>query len=152
MIKPQRFLLKSEQDYEEATARYEAIKRAAKGSDDHKEKLLLVGLISEYEKSQWDLAEFVSLSTRYKQLLNEILPASFTKPVRHNHCFNRIVLDWLFQDVWYNHLDLSKTAISQLNPVQLQQLIARMEQWLQQPDLLFEDNRQSLTWRKKSAP
>jgi hypothetical protein len=89
------------------------------------------------------------LIDRYKQLLNKVLPASFTQPVRHNHCFNRIVLDWLFGDVWYNHLDKSKTAISQLTDEQLQNLIGRMEQWVQQPDVLFEDNAQSLTWRKK---
>lgn len=87
---------------------------------------------------------------RYKQLLNEILPAAFTAPIRHNHCFNRVVLDWLFQDVWYQHLDKSKTAVSQLNDGQLQQLINRMEQWLQRPELLAEDNRQSLAWRKKA--
>ena len=89
----------------------------------------------------------ISLNSRYKQLLNEILPASFTKPVRYNHCFNRIILDWLFQDVWYHHLNCSKTAISQLNTIQLQQMVERMEQWLQYPDLLFEDNQRSLTWR-----
>lgn len=55
--KPQWFLLESEQDYEAATARYEEIKRTSKGSDDHKEKLLLVYLISQYESSQWDLPE-----------------------------------------------------------------------------------------------
>ncbi len=89
-----------------------------------------------------------SLPHRYKQLLNEILPASFTKPVRYNHCFNRIILDWLFQDVWYQHLNCSKTAISQLDTIQLQQMVGRMEQWLLDPDLLFEDNQKSLTWRK----
>jgi len=91
----------------------------------------------------------VSITHRYKQLINEILPAVFTKPVRHNHCFNRIVLNWLFQDVWYHHLDNTKTAISQLNETQLQQMTSRMEQWLQNPNLLFSDNQQSLTWRKK---
>lgn len=97
------------------------------------------------------MEERVSVIGRYKQLLNEILPATFTKPVRHNHCFNRIVLDWLFQDVWYHHLDKSKTAVSQLNIVQLQHLNARMEQWLQNPHLLFSDNQQSLTWRNKQS-
>jgi len=91
------------------------------------------------------------LINRYKQLLNEVLPASFTKPVRYNHCFNRIVLDWLFGDVWYKHLDKSKTAINQLNHGQLQKMIARMELWLQQPELLFEDNLQSLAYRKKKV-
>jgi hypothetical protein len=90
-----------------------------------------------------------NLVIRYKQLLNDTLPASFTTPVRHNHCFNRIVLDWLFQDAWYHHFNSSKTAISQLSDVQLQQMINRMEAWLQQPELLFEDNRRSLAWRKK---
>ncbi|WP_345949972.1 hypothetical protein ABDD95_00665 [Mucilaginibacter sp. PAMB04274] len=91
----------------------------------------------------------VSVIGRYKQLLNEILPATFTEPVRYNHCFNRIVLDWLLQDVWYNHLDKSKTAISQLSQTQLQKMVERMEQWLKQPELLFSDNQQSLKWRRK---
>lgn len=56
-MKPQWFLIESEQDYTIATARYEEIKRAPKGSDEHKEKLLLVHLISEYENAQWDLPE-----------------------------------------------------------------------------------------------
>jgi hypothetical protein len=93
--------------------------------------------------------DLVAITSRYKQLLNEVLPASFTTPVRYNHCFNRIVLDWLFQDVWYNHLNKSKTAISQLNEMQLQKMIGRMELWLQQPDVLAKDNQQSLVWRKK---
>jgi hypothetical protein len=98
------------------------------------------------------MEDYIFLTLRYKQLLNEVLPASFTKPVRYNHCFNRIILDWLFQDVWYNHLDHSKTAISQINTLQLQQMVERMEQWLLNPDLLFKDNQKSLTWRKaKSA-
>ena len=93
----------------------------------------------------------IFLTGRYKQLLNEILPASFTKPVRYNHCFNRIILDWLFQDVWYRHLDVLKTAISQLDKIQLQKMVERMEAWLQYPDLLFEDNQKSLTWRKNKS-
>jgi hypothetical protein len=93
--------------------------------------------------------DLVTITSRYKKLLNDVLPASFTTPVRYNHCFNRIVLDWLFQDVWYNHLNKSKTAISQLNEMQLQKMIGRMELWLQQPDVLAKDNQQSLVWRKK---
>lgn len=55
--KPQWFLIESEQDYEKVTARYEEIKRAPKGTEEHKEKLLLVHLISEYENARWDLPE-----------------------------------------------------------------------------------------------
>ena len=49
------FLLENEKDYDLATARYEKIKHAAKGSTEHKEKLLLVHLISSYENQHWDL-------------------------------------------------------------------------------------------------
>ncbi len=96
------------------------------------------------------MANRATLINRYQQLLNEILPATFTQPVRHNHCFNRIVLDWLFADVWYNYLDRNKVAYKQLTDVQLQKLIGRMEEWLQQPDLLVTDNTCSLNWRKKA--
>jgi len=56
-MKTQWFLIESEQDYIIATARYEEIKHAPKGSNEHKEKLLLVHLISEYENVQWNLPE-----------------------------------------------------------------------------------------------
>jgi HTH-type transcriptional regulator/antitoxin HigA len=54
--KPQWFLIETEQEYENAVARYEQIKNATTG-DDHKEKLLLVHLIQNYENSKWDLPE-----------------------------------------------------------------------------------------------
>ncbi|SFS74662.1 helix-turn-helix domain-containing protein [Mucilaginibacter polytrichastri] len=55
--KPQWFLIETEQEYNAAIVRYEEIKRASKGSAEHKEKLLLVHLISEYEKSIVELPE-----------------------------------------------------------------------------------------------
>jgi len=54
--KPQWFLIETEQEYEDAVARYEAIKYATTGAD-QKEKLLLVHLIQNYENSKWDLPE-----------------------------------------------------------------------------------------------
>lgn len=51
------FLLESEADFEVASERYEQLKDAEKGSVAHKEKMLLVHLISEYEKKRWDLPE-----------------------------------------------------------------------------------------------
>ncbi len=56
-IKSQWFLIESEQEYNKAIARYEEVKRAAKGSEEHKEKLLLVHLISQYEKKEWDIPQ-----------------------------------------------------------------------------------------------
>lgn len=57
MNKPSWFLIESEQDYNAVSARYEEIKGAAKGSDEHKEKMLLVHLISKYENEKWDIPE-----------------------------------------------------------------------------------------------
>lgn len=51
------FLLETEADYREATNRYEEVKDAERGSELHREKMLLVHLIAEYEKKLWDLPE-----------------------------------------------------------------------------------------------
>ena len=56
-IKPQWFLIETEQEYNTITARYEELKYSAKGTDEHKEKMLLVHLIAEYENSILDLPE-----------------------------------------------------------------------------------------------
>jgi HTH-type transcriptional regulator/antitoxin HigA len=53
---PQWFLIETEQEYNKAIARYEEIKDATAGAD-HKEKLLLVHLIENYENSLWNLPE-----------------------------------------------------------------------------------------------
>jgi HTH-type transcriptional regulator/antitoxin HigA len=57
MNKASWFLIESEQDYNEVTARYEEIKNTVKGSGDHKEKMLLVHLISTYENEEWNIPE-----------------------------------------------------------------------------------------------
>jgi HTH-type transcriptional regulator/antitoxin HigA len=54
--KPQWFLIETEQEYDNAVARYELIKEATTGAD-HKEKLLLVHLIADYENRSWDLPD-----------------------------------------------------------------------------------------------
>ncbi len=90
------------------------------------------------------------LITEYKELLNIRLPGKYTYPVKYNHCFNRIILDWLFNDCWYNHLDRRKTAISQLSETQLKAVINRMTQWMAGHQLLVEDNENSLLYRGKT--
>ena len=57
MTNKQWFLIQSEQDYTIAIERYEQVKRASKGSLAHKEKMLLVHLISQYEKQTTTLPE-----------------------------------------------------------------------------------------------
>ena len=54
--KSQWFLIETEQEYNQAIARYEQIKNTTAGSE-LKEKLLLVHLIENYENSLWDLPE-----------------------------------------------------------------------------------------------
>ncbi len=54
--KPQWFLIETEQEYNQAIARYEQIEDVTTG-EEHKEKLLLVHLIENYENSLWDLPE-----------------------------------------------------------------------------------------------
>lgn len=89
------------------------------------------------------------LIAEFKQLVNRQLPAIYTQPVRFNHCFNRIILDWLFKDCWYHHLDNNRTALSQLNEVQLRSAIQRMKAWLSDHSLLTNDNIASLKYRNK---
>lgn len=89
------------------------------------------------------------LIQNFKQLVNETLPLTYKHPVKYNHCFNRIILDWLFKDCWYNHLSRKQTAISQLNKTQLQLAINRMNEWLTDKNLLIADNNFSLACRKK---
>ena len=57
MMKPQWFLIQSEQDYNIAIDRYEEVRRAPKGTLEHKEKMLWVHLISQYEKATSTLPE-----------------------------------------------------------------------------------------------
>ncbi|WP_316812154.1 XRE family transcriptional regulator [Pedobacter heparinus] len=56
-LKSQWFLIESEEEYKLAVERYKRIKLAKKGSEEHKEKLLIVHLISEYEKASTTLPE-----------------------------------------------------------------------------------------------
>ena len=50
-------LIENEKEYKEATKRFEEIKEAKKGSAEYREMLLLVHLVSEYEKKKWSLPE-----------------------------------------------------------------------------------------------
>jgi HTH-type transcriptional regulator/antitoxin HigA len=54
-VKPDWFLIDNEQEYENALARYQEIKYALPNSNDHKEKLLLAHLISEFEEKTSEL-------------------------------------------------------------------------------------------------
>jgi len=50
-------LIENEKEYKEATARFEEIREAKKGSLEYREMLLLVHLVSTYEEKKWSLPE-----------------------------------------------------------------------------------------------
>lgn len=51
------FLIENKEEYENAVTRYEEIRESKKGTDEHKEKVLLAILINQYEEKQWSLPE-----------------------------------------------------------------------------------------------
>jgi HTH-type transcriptional regulator / antitoxin HigA len=57
MTNTQWFLIENDKDYQKATQRFEIVREAAKGSPEHKEKLLLAFLINQYEEKLWDIPE-----------------------------------------------------------------------------------------------
>lgn len=56
-LKSDWFLLETEQDYDAALTRYEQVRHAGKDTTDHKEKLLLAHLISDFEERTSGLPE-----------------------------------------------------------------------------------------------
>jgi HTH-type transcriptional regulator/antitoxin HigA len=50
-------LIENEKEYKEATARFEEIREAKKGTPEYREMLLLVHLVSTYEEKKWSLPE-----------------------------------------------------------------------------------------------
>ncbi|MAI33909.1 MAG: hypothetical protein L7W43_16210 [Rubripirellula sp.] len=95
------------------------------------------------------------LQDRYLELMRHSLPAMARRNgwrLKEDHCFMRVILDQLFQDCWYNHLDRRLTAYKQLNNDQLRRAIilgtaiengdaVALEKW----------NRESLHWRQEAS-
>ncbi len=93
------------------------------------------------------------LQERYIALTRGVLPTLAVErhwPIREDHCFMRIVLDHLFQDCWYHHLDRRLRAYRQLQADQLREAI-RIAEHMQTLDAeaIEQMNRQSLRWRGK---
>ena len=91
---------------------------------------------------------------RYLHLTNRVMPEIARQrhwTVRLNHCFQRIILDTLFQDCWYHHLDrTSRTpAYRQLSEAQLEQALAIGQRMLDSPEVVKQLNGQSLRYRGK---
>lgn len=93
------------------------------------------------------------LQDRYLELTRIELPALGRVRnwcVKEDHCFMRILLDRLFGDCWYNHLDRRLTAYKQLNDQQLRKCIGMAEHLIECDEgTLAAWNRDSLRWRGK---
>lgn len=92
---------------------------------------------------------------RYLELTNHILPQLAHQrqfPVRNNHCFQRIILDNLFGQCWYEVLQRGKEpAYKQLTKSQLETAIALAEAIVAQPnEYIHQLNQNSLRWRGKN--
>lgn len=96
------------------------------------------------------------LQNRYLDLTRVVLPSlgrTRNWVVKEDHCFMRIVLDHLFADCWYNHLDRRLRAYKQLNDTQLAQAVAIAERMSKANDqTITQMNAQSLAWRDKPVP
>jgi hypothetical protein len=93
------------------------------------------------------------LQDQYLELTRVTLPSVARAngwSVTEDHCFMRIVLDQLFDDCWYRHLDKRLVAYKQLSDDQLAVAIDLANSILDQGEVLLEIwNRQSLAWRGK---
>ena len=87
---------------------------------------------------------------RFKQLTEGVLPAMARDegwPIRLDHCFKRICLDWAFGDVWYRHL--ARPAERHLRGDALQRALACATEVVSGG--LPERDAASLRWRGKPA-
>ncbi|MEM9733441.1 MAG: hypothetical protein AAF903_08135 [Pseudomonadota bacterium] len=96
-----------------------------------------------------DLAE---LRERYLHLTKTVLPTMAQQPdrkwpVREDHCFQRIVLDYVCGGVWYKQL--KKPAYKHMSAEQLMAAIELSEAISRDERDLSALNRQSLVWRGK---
>lgn len=89
----------------------------------------------------------LGLRKRYLDLGNKILPAKISYPVSRNHCFFRVILDYIAGCKW--DTKFKKPGYKQLTEAQLFLAIHRMESWLKTRELLIEDNKQSLRYRNE---
>jgi hypothetical protein len=98
------------------------------------------------------LEDTTALRREYRRLTEETLPAAADPdwPVSEDHCFQRIVLDALFDDVWYDHV-AGRPAIDHLTADQLREAIAIAESMLGDPDRVRELNELSLASRRTDA-
>jgi hypothetical protein len=96
-------------------------------------------------------ANISALRTRYDQTVHEALPARAKNagdwPIHADHCFARVVLDNVFDDVWTNHVT-GEPAYKHLSPTELQTAIEIADTMLDEGrPAVTQYNDRSLAWR-----
>lgn len=90
---------------------------------------------------------------RYFLLTETILPRDafdFGWEIDRPESFQRVLLDYLFEDAWENHLDRDRVIYDQLSDDQLRQLVDLAAYLINGgAPRAAEMNRQSLAWRGK---
>lgn len=98
-----------------------------------------------------DGANLTELRATYERRVFEQLPRRAREagdwPIDEDHCFARVVLDALFEDVWYDHVD-GRPAVDHLSAEQLRDAIAIAERLLAEGrPAVTALNDDSLAWR-----
>jgi len=93
------------------------------------------------------------LREEYKQKVNEELPEKAQNsdgwPIHLDHCFGRVVLDNLFGDEWYSHVD-GRPAYEHLSREELQEAVEIADRMLEEGKSVVEElNENSLRWREE---
>lgn len=95
--------------------------------------------------------DLTELRAEYDSKVNERLPekaqSSDGWPIHLDHCFGRVVLDNLFEDEWYSHVD-GRPAYEHLSRDELQKAIEIADRMLERGQPVVEElNENSLAWR-----
>jgi hypothetical protein len=97
-----------------------------------------------------DGADLTAQREEYRTLVHERLPAADQAddwPICQDHCFARVILDTVFEGVWYNHID-GRPAYAHLSADDFDAAISIGERMLQSgTPLVTELHQQSLRWR-----
>jgi len=99
-----------------------------------------------------DGSDLTDLRRRYRRLVTTELPRAARTgddwPVSEDHCFARIVLDDVFDDVWYDHV-AGRPAYEHLSASRLREAIDTAERLLDEGKPLVDElNRRSLVRRE----
>ncbi|SNR70048.1 hypothetical protein SAMN06264855_14213 [Halorubrum vacuolatum] len=98
------------------------------------------------------MVDMTDLQDEYDRKVNRMLPQVAAAvggwPIRFDHCFGRVVLDNVFEDEWYGHVE--SPAYKNLSEAQIREAIEIADRMLQEGRPAVEElNDKSLEYRGK---